>query len=94
MLQQYKRPTGLPGWRLLGDRTLPGGTECRTFPGLGGSCILPGSGVTAQGTLHYERRQPNASLSGYTAPTATGWRRECSSRWSMAKRSQGSGFSR
>lgn len=47
------------------------GTECRTFPGLGGSCILPGSEVTAQGTLHYERRQPNASLSGYTAPAAT-----------------------
>lgn len=53
------------------DRTCLGGTECRTFPGLGGNCILPGSGVTAQGTLHYERRQPNASLSGYTAPAAT-----------------------
>jgi len=53
------------------DSSCAAATQCRAFPGIGGSCVPTGLGITVQGSLRYERRQPNATLSGYTAPSAT-----------------------
>jgi hypothetical protein len=50
--------------------TCPGAQQCSTFPGLGAACVLPGINVVVQGTLRFERRVPNSTLTGYTAPAA------------------------
>lgn len=50
--------------------TCPSAQQCNTFTGLGAACVLAGASVVVQGTLRFERRLPNANLTGYTAPSA------------------------